>query len=90
MKSEDFIEKGISQGDFYIHFVQPNGRRSFMVATLDFSTPYVAKISKRSTHLLTQDNACLVWSWTHNCVRKVHLDSVKAVTPLAAAMRGNS
>lgn len=85
MKYKLFVETAKKFNDFTIQFTQRGGA---IVATLDQTTPYVARRTKRlKLGLEHPDGYINVWSWTHNSVRRIYLDRVKRVTSLAAVLQ---
>jgi hypothetical protein len=89
MRQKDFIEKANQFGDFYIYYQKIGGKgTTYMVATTDFSTPYVARKLEnlRKPRTLAPDEV-MVYSWTSDKFRVVSLPKVKRMSPLGAVLK---
>ena len=56
-----------------------------VVATTDFSTPYIR--SKRFTKLPREKNTILVWDWSGDSFKAIDVATIKNIKPLSDILR---
>lgn len=89
MKLSDFEAKANSMGDFYVYFTGEDNKPSFLVATTDFSTPYIqnhAKFKKKSKEPLVTDHVAM-WNWKSDNLVMLPLTSIKKLVPLSSVLQ---
>lgn len=62
-------------------------REDPIVATVDFSTPYIKIKKARSPRLNIDKNSILVWSWSDDKLRAISVAAIKNIKPLSEVLR---